>query len=92
MVLKHIFLQATEHQIIFMEFSEDEDLLPHSHGSQWGIVLESKIDLIIDGVLKTFRKGDIYYIPFNVIHFGKIYKGYADSTFFIQVDRSLVSH
>jgi len=52
-VINAYLLQGTEHQIIFMEFSEDEELPPHSHGSLWGIVLESKIDLIIDGVLKT---------------------------------------
>jgi len=85
--IKAYLSQGIEHQIIFMEFSEDVDLPPHAHASQWGIVLEGKIDLIIDGVLQTFRKGDRYYIPSNVIHSGKIYKGYADITFFNQADR-----
>jgi quercetin dioxygenase-like cupin family protein len=41
--------QSNNHQIIFMEFSEEVDMPEHTHASQVGIVLEGKIDLIIDG-------------------------------------------
>lgn len=84
----HAYLsQGSDHQIIFMEFSEDADLLEHSHASQIGIVLEGKIDLIIGGMKNTFQKGDRYFIPEGVKHSGKIYAGYADITFFNQKDR-----
>lgn len=79
--------QAENHQIIFMEFSEDVDLPEHSHASQWGIVLEGKLDLNIDGDTKTYSKGDRYFIPEGVKHSAKIYAGYADMTFFSQPDR-----
>ena len=79
--------QADTHQIIFMEFSEDVDLPEHSHADQWGIVLEGKIDLTIDGVSNTFTKGDRYFIPNGVKHSGRIHAGYADVTFFNQKDR-----
>jgi len=79
--------QGSNHQIIFMSFSEDVDLPEHSHESQWGIVLEGKIDLIIDGVKNTYQKGDRYFIPKGVKHSGKIYAGYADITFFNEKDR-----
>lgn len=79
--------QGENHQIIFMEFSEDVDLLEHSHESQWGVVLEGKIELIIDGIKNTYAKGDRYFIPNDVKHSGKIYAGYADMTFFNQKDR-----
>jgi quercetin dioxygenase-like cupin family protein len=79
--------QSNNHQIIFMEFAEDVDLPEHSHVSQLGIVLEGKIDLIIDGIKNTFQKGDRYFIPNGVKHSGKIYDGYADITFFNQKDR-----
>lgn len=79
--------QSSEHQIIFMEFSEDVELPEHSHESQVGIVLEGKIDLIIDGVKNTYQKGDRYFIPSGVKHSGKIYAGYADITFFGEKDR-----
>lgn len=79
--------QGEDHQIIFMRFNEDIDLPEHSHEAQWGIVLEGKIELTIDGVKNTYTKGDRYFIEKDVKHFGKIYAGYADMTFFNQKDR-----
>lgn len=79
--------QGESHQILFMEFEHDVDLAEHAHAAQCGIVLEGKIDLTIDGVTHTFVKGDRYYIPEGIKHSGKIYAGYADVTFFDEVDR-----
>ncbi|HOE57927.1 MAG TPA: cupin domain-containing protein [Bacillota bacterium] len=79
--------QGENHQIIFMEFSNDVDLPEHSHAGQIGIVLGGRIDLTIGGVKNTFCKGDLYYIPEGTKHSGKIYAGYADITFFDQKDR-----
>ena len=80
--VKAYLSQAENHQIIFMEFSEDVDLPEHEHESQWGIVLEGKIDLIVDGLQHTYSKGDRYFIPKGVKHSGKIFAGYADMTYF----------
>ena len=70
-----------------MEFSEDVEVPEHSHESQWGIVLEGRIDLVIDGVKKTYARGDRYFIPKGIKHSAKIYAGYADITFFDQKER-----
>lgn len=85
--VKAFLSQSDNHQIIFMEFSEDVDLPEHNHESQWAVVLEGEIELIIDGVKKRYRKGDRYFIPKGVNHSGKIFAGYADITFFNQKDR-----
>lgn len=79
--------QGENYQIIFMEFTEDIELPEHFHESQWGIVLEGRIELIVDGVKAVYSKGDRYFIPKNVLHSGKIFAGYADMTFFNQKDR-----
>lgn len=79
--------QGVDHQILFMEFEEDVVLPEHTHESQIGFVLKGKIDLVIDGVAHTFKQGDIYSIPKNVIHSGFIYGGYADITFFAEKER-----
>lgn len=79
--------QGANNQIIFMQFDEDVELHEHSHAAQWGIVLEGRIDLAIDGVFRSYLKGDRFYIPEGVTHFGKIYAGYADMTFFDQANR-----
>lgn len=85
--VKAYLSQSESHQIIFMEFSEDIEVPEHSHESQWGIVLEGKIDLTIDGIKKTYSRGDRYFIPKGIKHSAKIYAGYADITFFDQKER-----
>ena len=79
--------QGDNHQILFMEFDGDIDLPEHSHESQWAVVLEGKIELVIDGVKKVYTKGDRYYIPSGVKHSGRIHAGYADITFFNESSR-----
>lgn len=76
-----------DHQIIFWEFSEDVEFPEHAHEAQWGVVICGKIDIMMAGKLKTYLKGDSYYIPPDAKHSGKIYSGYADVTFFAQKDR-----
>ena len=85
--VKAYLSQSETHQIIFMEFSEDIEVPEHSHESQWGIVLGGKLDLTVDGVKRTYSKGENYFIPKGVKHGAKIYAGYADVTFFNQKDR-----
>ncbi len=79
--------QGEAQQILFMEFSNDVDLPSHSHAAQYGIVLEGRIDLTIDGEGHTYVKGDRYFIPAGVVHHGKIHAWYADITYFDQADR-----
>lgn len=79
--------QGENCQTLFMEFAEDAELPEHSHSAQWGIVLKGRITLTINGIEKTYTKGDRYYIPEGVKHSGKIYKGYADITFFDEKER-----
>jgi quercetin dioxygenase-like cupin family protein len=85
--LKGYLSQGENHQILFMEFSEDIEVPEHSHESQWGVVLEGKSDLTIDGVKRTYSKGDRVFIPKGAKYSAKIYAGYADINFFNQKDR-----
>jgi quercetin dioxygenase-like cupin family protein len=85
--LRAYLSQASDHQIVFMEFEKDVELAEHSHAIQYGIVLEGKIDLVIGGIRHTFVKGDRYVIPEGVVHSGKIHAGYADVSFFDEADR-----
>ena len=85
--IKAYLSQSTNHQVIFMQFEKDADLPEHSHAAQVGFVLGGRIDLIIDGVKHEYKKGDIYFIPEEVRHSGKIYAGYSDITFFNESNR-----
>jgi len=85
--LKAYIAQGEHFQILYMEFEKDVIIEEHSHESQWGVILDGQIDLTIDGKEFVFRKGDRYFIPKGVKHSAKIYKGYADITYFNQKDR-----
>jgi len=85
--IKAYLSQAENHQILFMEFSEDIEVPEHSHGAQWGVVLAGKVDLTIDGIERTYTKGDRVFISKGAKHSAKIYAGYADISFFNEKDR-----
>lgn len=85
--LQSYLIQGENQQVIFMSFDNDVEIPEHSHNAQWGVVLEGEIDLKISDITKTYKKGDTYFIPKDVIHSAKIKKGYKDLTFFNQKDR-----
>ena len=79
--------QDKNHQIVFMHFSEDAEVPPHSHDAQWGIVLEGKITLTIEDNEQVYTKGDRFYILKSETHSAKISAGYASMEFFADKDR-----
>lgn len=85
--VKAYLSQAENHQILFMEFSENIEVPEHSHEAQWGVILAGKVDLTIDGVERTYSKGDSVFIPKGVKHSAKIHAGYADISFFNEKGR-----
>ena len=80
-------LQGDSWQMLFMTFSQDVELSEHSHEEQWGVVIEGRIDLTVDGETRTLQRGERYEIPAGVPHSAKIYAGYADITLFASPDR-----
>jgi len=61
-------LQAEGRQVVFFDFQPKAVIPPHSHRSQWGIMVEGEMDLTIGGRTRTYRKGDNYFIPAGVEH------------------------
>jgi mannose-6-phosphate isomerase-like protein (cupin superfamily) len=59
----------------------------HSHGDQWGVVLDGRIDLTIDEIPHTFGRGDTYFIPAGSPHSARIYPGFRAIDFFADRDR-----
>jgi quercetin dioxygenase-like cupin family protein len=70
-----------------MHFSEDVDLAEHAHAAQRGIIIDGKVDLAIGGVLRTYVRGDNYFVPAGVKHHGHIYAGLVVVEYFDQADR-----
>lgn len=61
-------LQHDQHQVVFFVIEAIGEVAEHSHGAQWGVVFEGEMDLTINGVTKTYTKGDHYFVPSGVKH------------------------
>ena len=85
--VKAYLSQGENEQVIFMEFEKDAIIPEHSHESQWEIVVAGKVDLVVEGYKKTYRKGEKFFIPKGAKHSAKVYAGYTSVAFFNQKDR-----
>ncbi len=67
--VKAWILQGEKHQLIFFEMQPTALVPEHSHNyPQWGMVIEGKMKLTINGKTKTIKKGDDYLIPAKAKH------------------------
>lgn len=88
--LQSFLLQGENQQVVFMAFKNTVEISEHSHEAQWGVVLDGKIELTIDGKKHLMKKGDTYYIPKDVKHSAVISAGYKDVILFDQKNRYLL--
>ncbi len=73
--------------VAFFSFLKDMELPPHSHGAQWGTVVEGEITLTIGGVTNIYKAGDSYSIPAGIEHGALIKAGTRAIDVFEQADR-----
>ena len=59
----------------------------HSHGAQWGVVLEGSMTFTIGGETRTYEPGDTYYVPAGVVHSAVLSPGYVGIDVFADPDR-----
>ena len=60
--------QGESFQVGFFEIEPVGVVPPHSHGAQYGFVIEGEVLLTIGDNTKLYKQGDSYYIPAGVIH------------------------
>jgi quercetin dioxygenase-like cupin family protein len=80
-------LRSDQGLVAFFTFHRDLTLPPHSHGAQWGTVVEGEIVLTIGGETRTYRPGDSYSIPAGVEHGARIRAGTRVIDVFAEPDR-----
>jgi len=61
-------LQGFDRQVVFFDVEPVGAIPEHSHGEQWGIVVEGEVELVVNGVKNVYRKGDSYHIPAGALH------------------------
>lgn len=80
-------VQFDDGLVAFFTFLKDIELPPHSHGAQWGTVVEGQIEFTIGGVTKLYKAGDSYSIPAGVEHGALIKSGTRVIDAFEDADR-----
>ena len=61
-------LQGKSQQAVFFEIEPTAKVPIHSHGEQWGIVVEGEMELTINEQTRHLRRGDSYHIPAGAPH------------------------
>ena len=61
-------LQGLDRQLVFFDIQPVGVVPEHSHGEQWGVVVEGELTLVVEGVKHTYKKGDFYHIPSGARH------------------------
>jgi quercetin dioxygenase-like cupin family protein len=73
--------------IIFYDFKEATEVPMHSHGGQWGVVLDGSFELTIGDETRTVGPGETYEIPAGVMHGAKVPAGVKLIDVFEDADR-----
>ena len=66
--VKAWIVQGTTSQACFFEIEPIGIIPSHSHGAQYGFVIEGEMALTIGDETKIYKRGDSYYIPEGVVH------------------------
>ncbi len=62
-------MQGEHHQLVFFEMGSSAEVPEHSHGyPQWGMMIDGKMELTVDGKPRLIEKGDEYLIPAGAKH------------------------
>ena len=85
--LRGWLLQSDSGLLMFNEADVELTVAEHTHGDQWGVVLDGTIDLTVNGILQTFRRGDTYFIRSSSPHSARIYPGFRALDYFADRDR-----
>lgn len=89
-VVSTAVVQSDAGLVAFFTFHKDMELPTHSHGAQWGTVIEGEIEFTIGGETKVYRPGDSYFIPVGVEHGAMIKAGTRVIDVFEEADRYAV--
>ncbi len=79
--------QGKNEQIVFFEIEAGGVVTPHSHGEQYGFVIDGELELTIGDDTRIYKKGDSYHIPEGVVHSGEVKTFVRVMDFFADVER-----
>ena len=85
--IRGFVVEGKNHQVVFNENDEAVEFTPHTHAASFGVVLEGECELVIEGVSKIYRAGDVYHVPEGALHFARQSANYRDIVIFDEPGR-----
>jgi quercetin dioxygenase-like cupin family protein len=85
--VKGWLIQSENRQVVLFEIEPIGKIPDHSHGDQWGVMLDGKMKLSIAGQTKVYENGDIYFIPAGTVHSAEFLTKVRVIDFFADKDR-----
>jgi quercetin dioxygenase-like cupin family protein len=86
-ILHTAAVRSDDALVVFFTFLKDMTLPMHSHGAQWGSIIEGEIVLTIGGDTRTYGPGHSYMIPAGVEHGAQVKAGTRAIDVFAEPDR-----
>ncbi len=80
-------LQGGTGQVLFKEADTEVTIPEHAHGEQWGVVLDGRLELVVDGFTRLYMRGDFYSIPAGKQHRTRVFPGLRAVDHFEECDR-----
>jgi mannose-6-phosphate isomerase-like protein (cupin superfamily) len=80
-------LQGEAGQVLFKEANTEVTTPEHTHGEQWGVVVDGRLELTIDGFTRLYMRGDFYSIPAGTRHRTRVFPGLKAVDHFAESDR-----
>ncbi|MEZ0075389.1 cupin domain-containing protein [Planotetraspora sp. GP83] len=81
------WMMSDKIQVIFYELPEGSKAGEHTHGAEWGIIVDGAISITMNGETTTYGKGDTYFIPAGVPHSVVNHPGVVGIDVFEEPDR-----
>ena len=80
-------LQGVDGQVLFKEAETEASMPEHAHGEQWGVVVDGRLELTIDGYTRLYMRGDFYSIPAGTLHRTRVFPGFKAVDHFAESNR-----
>jgi quercetin dioxygenase-like cupin family protein len=79
--------QGTDSQIVFFDIDPIGKIPEHTHGEQWGFVIQGEMILTVDGVSRRVRAGESYHITAHTPHSAEFISHFKAMDIFADPDR-----
>lgn len=85
--LRGYLLQSDFGQVLFLECDTEVSMPEHSHGDQWGVVVDGEVELTIGSQTRRYTRGDSYFIPAGTKHKARLLPGFKAIDYFADKER-----